>query len=477
MCSATASLIKSIAILLIALYLQLPALAAGDSQARHAIDCVDRASRKILLKDIELERFNIEYRKRASVQGRWRGPRYAVSQIGNNAATMAGLFAAVAVREPARKHPLERFYKSDGTTGYRDYKIHPDDLQETFVPQMVGQLVGAYGSAVELGINKYHDRQARKLGLDHKSALAKAEAFKEEIELLFEERRKAVVQCSAHLSPAEVELLAAQEAVLADLCDLSFHEFVRFYVSTRRFRAFQDSLYVLDISKNWVGAVGNLVAIVGLDKKKPHYVGGAGVCTLISGTLIAANPLISRGVGKITGALALRKAKHLLNDDGARDVDRLEADRNRLAGLLRELGEQSDVVEQVVGIDAINHEHSRLCSKKYDLALRELRQGTRAATENVLTGAIVGGTKMTLGICAMVAGYSSFRRPLRANELLEDGSLVYGIGNAVGLADNTRIQLRNEYERFKNSRERLLPGQVLDDHLTQLDVLAEKLKQ
>jgi len=192
--------------------------------------------------------------------------------------------------------------------------------------------------------------------------------------------------------------------------------------------------------------------------------------------LIAANPVISRGVGKITGVLAERKSRHLLNDDGARDVARLEADRVRLASLLGEFGEQCDVVEQVVQIDAINHEHSRLCSKKYELALRELRQGTRAATENVVTGAIVGGTKMTLGICAMVAGYSSFRRPLRANELLEDGSLVYGIGTAVGLADNTRIQVRNEYERWKNSRERLLPGQVLDDHLTQLDVLAEKLK-
>lgn len=418
---------------------------------------IKKVTRQLLLKEIELERFNIDYRRHASVQGRWRGPRYYLSQAGNNAATMAGLFDAVAIREDERPSRIA--------------------LENSFVPQMVGQFVAAGGSATELLVNKYHDRQARSLSLDSKGALRRARRFKEEIRTLLKERGRLIdgAVSTGSLSKKDTELLQAEELVLIDLTRISLHEFVKFYVGARRFRWFQDSLYVVDIAKNVVGAAGNIVAIEGLKRGKPPYAGHAGVLVLTSGALIAINPIFSRGVGKVAGMLSRRQCRDLVLDDAT--TDEIDLDQH-LDAFARALGAASDETELSAELKEILDVHQEQCDlfkKKNEMAVRELRQGTRAATENVLAGFVVGSTKVTLGILAMVAGYHHHHRPRHANQLLEDGSIVYGIGNAFGLADNTRIQIRNEYERHKLKKERLLPAQILEDHLNSLDRIEKTL--
>lgn len=386
---------------------------------------------------------------------RWRGPRYFLSQAGNNAATMAGLFDAVAIREDERPSRIA--------------------LENSFIPQMVGQLVAAGGSGTELLVNKYHDRQAKLLGLDSKSALKKAKRFKEEFDTLLEERSRLIEKASSFLNTQDLALLTAEELVLRDLTRLSLHEFVKFYVGSRRFRWFQDSLYVLDITKNVVGATGNIVAIEGLKRGRPIYPGHGGVLVLTSGALIAINPIFSRGVGKVAGIISRRQCRGLVLGDV--DANEIELDRHldAFASALGTAANETELSAELKVILEVHQEQCDLLKKKNELAVRELRQGTRAATENVLAGLVVGSTKMTLGILSMVAGYHHTHRSRHANELLEDGSLVYGIGNAIGLADNIRIQLRNEYERYKLKRDRMLPAQVFEDHRHSLDRIEKTL--
>lgn len=410
---------------------------------------------KILLKEIELERFNIDYRKHANVQGRWRGPRYYLSQAGNNASTMAGLFDAVAIREDDRPSRIA--------------------LENSFVPQMVGQLVAASGSATELAVNKFHDRQAKKLGLDSKAALKKARRFKADIDALLEERARLIADGAGRISQQDLALLAAEEKVLFSLTRLSLHEFVQFYAGTRRFRWFQDSLYVMDIAKNLVGATGNIVAIEGLKRGQPTFVGHAGVLVLTSGALIAANPVLSRGVGKMAGALSRRQCRDLLLDDCEQVKASLDNDLEVFSRQLKQAQGETELAQELADILAVHREQCNMIRLKSRQAERELRKGTRSATENVLAGLVVGSTKVTLGICALVAGYHHYDSPRRSNQLLQDGSLVYGIGNAIGLAESTRIQLRNEFERHKFKRERRLPGQIYEDNLETLDRIEQSL--
>lgn len=452
----------------------------SDDGASDFYSHLDDLNRKILLKDVELERFNITFRKANNVQGRWRGPRYFLSQETNAVATASGVWASVVIRSAPL---LGKYYLALNSKGHIVQKRKLPfriGLEEALIPQMIGPSIGTLGSTCELGVNIFHDYQAHKMGLDPVSANKRVEAIKKEIVDLTSKRNALIKAGEGTIPQSHLQLAVAQGQILQDLCNLALNEYAKFHVGTRRYRGFQDSIYILDIVKNMIGLSGTIVAdYPATIAHRGAANAPAGVLGLVSGAFIIASPVIARLIGRAVASHAQHRLSGLVEGNESYDLAKLESDLARLRPLMH-AAEQSDPApalyftrtEQIQSLNELSTESHR---KKYEMSQREIRAGTRAATENIATGTVVGGTKIMSGLGYMIAGFRFYHNPIDSNFDILDGGITYGVGSTIGAADNLRIQLRSELQRRKLMKNHLLPGQIFADHLERLKEIERRL--
>ncbi|GEM_PF-545365 len=452
------------------------AVAPSPVVLRGQVGAIEALNRDILLKEIELERYAINFRKKNNVQGRWRGWRYFLSQEANAALTGSGLLYQALERQRIINVANDMVLDKNGKITYKQRTPIRARLENGLAPQMIGQIIGATGSSVELSINMFHEYQSRKAGYAPKEGIKRVLAMKAELEDLFERRRRLVD--SGALSAEDRALALAEEKVLKDITAMGLHEYVAFHVGARRFRAFQDSLYVLDILKNSVGAVGNGINIKGLHENHPNFNGPGGICTFISGCLIVATPLVSRACGKVVGTMHSRALRGVTAGIPQCDLATLEKDKEDLMQLVKARGVvSSDTCSaQTLALLSSYERQSGLRKGQLELATREIRSGTRSATENVIVGTGIGAAKMSLGICLMRAGFVYQHFNHKANSVLQGGTIAYCVGSFVGVGDNIRLRVQDEINRYKLGKKRQLPMQVLGDRLKALDEIETSLK-
>jgi len=442
-----------------------------------AVAEVEELNRQILLKEIELERFSINFRKYNNIQGRWRGWRYFAFQEANAGMTAAGLTKQLVDRHRVIENANIYRVTSSGKVSYVSNGVDRVSQEKGLLLQMLGQTVGAIGSGIELGINIHHGRAAHKKGFGSKDSINFVLALRQDIKELFAQRASAIA--AAHLEGNDLAIAQAEENVLRDITDMGLQEYSDYHIAAKRFRAFQDALYIFDIAKNTTGAVGNLGNIVQTHEQRPHLSGGAGVLTTISGALIMFTPLLAQGVGKVVAASHKRALSPVVAGISPHTVDELEIHRSQLNALL---STQSSAavpstcsIKSVALLSAYDLEASQR-RKQFALATREIRAGTRSATENTRAGLFVGSTKVALGVTNMIAGWHLTHHPHKVNSLLQGGTIAYASGAYFAVGENLRLRIVDEVNRKKLGARCELPSQVLAEKIKALDQLETQLK-
>jgi hypothetical protein len=455
-------------------------VATGTRVLRASVSNVEEINRQIILKEIELERYSVSFRKYNNVQGRWRGWRYFLSQEANSALTASGLTVQLIDRERVINRANVFKLNDKGELKYVQNSTNRVTQERGLVLQMIGQYIGATGSAIELGINYYHGYKARKAGYGPAHGIAHVLKLKGEIEALFVERAKLIE--SGNLDGDDLAIARAEELVLRDITDMGLQEYATFHASARRFRAFQDSLYRLDIAKNITGATGNLVNVVATHNRTPRLSGPAGVLTTTSGALIMLTPLMARGVGKIVELRHKRALKPILAGTSPHSVDQLDEHRAALAALESKF-RGTDVSQNTpansnksLTLLAAYDKESAQRRKQLALATREIRAGTRSATQNIGTGFAVGGSKIALGVTNMIAGWKYSKFAHKSNSVVAAGTISYMSGSYLAVVDNLRLRVVDELNRKRLGKRGDLPMQVLGDKLKSLDQLEASLK-
>jgi len=439
---------------------------------------IEELDRQIVLQEISLEKHAINFRRFNNVQGRWKGWRYFLSQEANNISTASGLVYGLAERSRIFKHPyvLETIIDKKGprVVGVLN-RPKRSKIEGSLYPQIAGQFIGAGGSMVELGINYFHEWQCHKRGYSCKQSVAKVKEIRKNIDQLFA-RREAILT-SGVLGKADTAIERAEGTVLHDITALSMEEYETFHISSRRFRAFQDSIYLWDVAKNSVGAAGNIVQVVGNHEDRPYLTGPAGVLTTISGALIIVAPLAARGWGKLVGELHKKHLKKELYRGESCQLLKYDLDRKALQTMVGEKLVRGQVVsERATALLATYEGNALQRASQVQLAQAELRAGTRAAQENVLLGAVVGTSKVCLGVTNAIAGYGLTTSNHRSNDVIVPGNITYASGLWLSAAENIRLRVLDEVNRKKLGSQGRLPGQVLAARLKKLDQLEANLR-
>ncbi len=430
---------------------------AGDRD--YCINRVENNTRQILLKLIELEKFNLNYHANVAKQGRWKGWRYFVSQEGNNLITMGGCITGMVER-------TSRFNSNR--------RLHRNTLETGNALGMAGQLTGAGGSTVEFLINGYHELEARKKGYGPKAAKEKVLAIRKEIDSLLIEREKLLSDLQKVCTDSKyIALARAEEPVFIDMRDISLDEFKQFHLHLRRVLAFQQSLYLFDVARNVVGAFGNREGWRANKTGNRTSNTSAGILFETSGMLTILNPFISRGVGKVAEKYEARRIKPCMEGVNPADVEKLAADLERVRMIAN--SPELERADLPLIRSAMYSQHEVGVRKQIHIEEAQQRAGVLTAAENVISGTLIGSTKIASGVLFNIAGTKYYNNGRETNIFLGVAGIVSLTGLGYGTAETARIQIKRElqYQRAKKKHE--LPGQIMKDRMAQLDEMEKAL--
>lgn len=433
-----------------------------------AVDKVDQLTKEILLKEIELQKFNLHYTSEVAKQGRWKGLRYAAFQELNSGAGLAGAIISVANRG-------SYLHRAQGVKRYAQESAN-------YVP-MIGAIVGASAAALEFGINGYHDLVARRKGFAPGVAVRHVQGLRNDIDRLMAERDALIaVEAGSPLHVGHVEIDQAEGNVLRDLRDQSLEEFQRFHIGARKLIAFQQMQYLFDIAKNTTNAVGYDFAYLSLHRKERIWNGRAGVLFIVSGQLTMWGPVLSRFFAKGVGEITRHKSRNVVKDID-KNVAVLESDLAMLNKLIHDGRAQNSMVANATTREGMYGDHQKAFADEIRAAQKKNAAAKLSATQNIGAGLFVGASKTASGVLFAIPGFNSnynsqtVRAGRVTNDLLFSASVVALPAGLFSMLDTLRIQVQGEIARHKAAKAGQLPGQIIAARLKQLDEMEANLKR
>lgn len=427
---------------------------------------IDVLTRKILLAEIELERFNLDYQQNVAKQGRWKGLRYAAVGEANSSLGLSSGIVTMYNRGSNLRSPKQVNVK----------------LQENAnVLSMIGSIIGAGGAAMEFGINGWHEVEARRKGYGSKQARRKVEELKAEIDRLLAQR-DALVAAEACVPGQEqcVEIDKIEGKILRDLRDQSLLEFQRFHINARKLLAFQQTQYLFDVARNVTGAIGSQQAYASLHLKDRRYNYNAGVLFVVSGALTMGGPIISRAVASGVGRAHKRSLRDTVADAEAGEVVALQQDKAELDRLCRGGNVPAEFTVGPVERSDIYGIHSKIFQDEVAAAEKARNNAKLIATQNIGSGLYVGCSKVASGVLFIVPGLKYNKNDLRSTTITNSdlfASAVVGLpASAYSILDTLRIQVKGEINRHRLATQGKLPSQLMAARRRQLDDMEKQLR-
>lgn len=437
------------------------------SDPNEAPNAIEELTRQILLKEIALEKFNLNYKLNVAKQGRWKGWRYTLA---NETASALGIAGGIIGTEQRGSH----LHRSDKVKPYVQERAN-------WIP-MLGTVIQSAAAIMEFGINEYHDYQAYTKGFSPGKAKAHVTELKNDIDRLMSEREALVrLERSAPLLSGRVEIDDLEGKALADMRDLSLLEYQRFHMSARRLLAFQQMQYLFDLGKSVTNGLGYDFAYLALHRRRRPWNYRAGVMFITSGALTVGGPLASRLWAKGVSEYQRYYTHKSVEGLEGKETACLVKDKAAIEAALKN-GRMNAVTNQL-DRSAIFEDCGKAFQDSVMSASKELNKAKLVATQNIGAGAFVGGSKIASGVLFAIPGYYHLYNVNKSqtagrvtNHLLFASGVVGLQASGFAFLDTLRIQVTGEINRHKLARQGKLPGQLIKARLDQLDSLEAKLK-
>jgi hypothetical protein len=428
---------------------------------------VDDLTRQILLKEIELERFNVHYTMEVAKQGRWKGWRYGLASEANSLTGLAGSIVSFVERGSHLRNP--------------DHVNNAHQEYANFVP-MIGNIIGAGAAVMEFGINEFHDVGARRKGFAPKAAVEHVRSLKSEIDSLLVQRAALTrVEATAPTLIGHAEIDDVEGKVLKDLRDQGLLEFERFHIGARKLLAFQQMQYTFDFLKNTTSAIGYEFGYLSLHRhdRKWNYRGG--VMFIISGGLYMGGPILSRVFAKGVGEMHRHRLLPTTQDAENSKLDQLISDHAQLDQLCKDTKIIPSSVERSVEREAIYGLHEKTFQDQIRDSEKKRDKAKLAATQNIFGGLFVGTTKVASGVLFTVAGVDyqgkGHVNNRGTNSNLFAASAAGVPGTVYSILDTLRINVKGEINRHNLVKSGRLPAQLAAKRLSELDTMEARLKR
>ncbi len=449
---------------------------------------IDRLTRTALVKAVEIQKLNARFRLESTRQPRGRAWRqFAYSEI-NASCTASGLAARMALSYPYTKTPATIYKwttvtsKAAGKTSKqmvlktsmaKGARPSGKFVEEAATTQMIGQIIAAVGDTFELSANIVRSIQAHKRGFDPQTYAKRMATTTSELDSLLAEREK-LIETSGALPPQELEIANAEGALLKDVRDLSLLQYKEYHSGAKRLQTFQNAAYILNITKNVVGAAGNVVNLESTHLKQPKLAGTASLLTAIAGGVIVVTPIVGRVSGNLAGLIDRRIASKNFVASQKREANEFVRDRQHLSELLAASKTSNADAERSVHAQIYDKEERLLIAQSANLA-REQKLAKSTTMENVIFGTIVGSSRITQGVLGMAGAWHYYNKPWINARYTAAGATAYEAGSIFNILETGRVRFTADQSTKKLRAQNLLPSQIVQQRLETLDEMEHLL--
>jgi hypothetical protein len=410
-------------------------------------------TRRILLALIDVERFNLRYRRDSAKEPKGKRLRYFLAQETGAATGLTYECVIIDQLQVGRRRPLT---------------INKNALDGGLKTVMIGSIIAGAGSGLELASNSLHALKSHKDKIDSQSANNYMSSHINQIDALILERETFLSQYASH---PHFRIAAQEGKILRLMRDAVIFEYSQFHKDIRKYRARENMFYALNIATNTLTAVSIQQGILGL--KNPDKNGPANILFSIAGAFTMASPLISNATGVVAEKAANRKLKKIFGEKKEFDYDELRTAQAEFAKSLKDI-DAKEVTRAVYRAGEYT-QSTEASHRLMESETKVMRYLNKVAVENSLFGPVIGGTLLGQGIAGTV-GYYKYHPSLKELDLTYKGAVsgCVGTGMAVGL-NAVGLVADLLYSR-KLSKKNLLPKQIIEERLSHLDQVEKQIK-
>jgi len=422
---------------------------------------INDLTNEIVLLEIEIQKSNALFRLESTRQPRLRKWRQFVYSQANSNMTEAALIGRMALSYPYTRE----------NSGRPDQRA----IQRCAATSMVGQLIAAGGETFELVDNFRNYRKAEHKEMDPGSYRKRVTNSVKKLDALLEKKEQLII--SAELSQEDLKIIKGESALLRDVRDLALVQYGQYHAGSKRLRFFQNAAYLISISRNIVGATSNLLNIQASRLRNNNISGYASILNLIAGTLVVATPVFGRVSNNLAGLVDRRVVSKDFADIEAKETATFIRDRLHYLETLHENGVTSKIGRhELERAEIYAGEESLLLAQEANIE-RERKQARKTTAENVITGSLVGSSRMAAGILGMAGAWKYGDRPWISSRYTAAASTIYGAGTAFNSLETARVCIKQELHEHREAKNGSLPRQVLQQRLATLDAMSKSLTQ
>lgn len=347
-------------------------------------------------------------------------------------------------------------------------------LQAGAIGLVVGQAIVDGGIAIEYGIDKLKDYQARKCGLSPGIVREKIQNMKVSLDSLLKERRDLISQLSA-INPKKRKSMELESEVLEDVRDLALVEFARFFSDQHKVKTSRNVSYINGLLATGAGGYGgSLIGLLAVTDKDPKLAVPAGIGFITSSAIVMVSP--------ITNKLFSRWSKKRTSKDIRKSLGELS--NESVSDLNHDLNLLSVSVNFTPTNDRQRHISDRLAVYAAELDMltqqvnREGNKKEKAATlfkDRLVSNNIIAAAKMTWGIMLIQAGSKHHDEPKTFNRRIAQAATVYTVGQSAWVGDTLLAGKRPKALKFPIGGQIRLPVERLEKRIERLNDIEQLL--
>ncbi|HEY9684794.1 MAG TPA: hypothetical protein V6C86_24665 [Oculatellaceae cyanobacterium] len=432
-----------------------PAVAADRDVS---VKIVNELSDQILSKELEIFQHGIELKLYGEKKKLWRDRRWFVYSLANSSLTSVGAFMTGAGRLRYANQPK---------------KAPPNLFENATIIRVTANAVSAGGTLVEFGIDAFDQYKARKQRLDARSEAQRVIQLHREIVDLLGQRQVTTRNLE---DASERKVYEVEEHILKDLLVAGLEDFAAYYDESKGRQAKRFARLLLVGTSNIVSGGGSLYSGVILPHqykdnpvKRVSYGGVGGITDIATGSGNILTPAVATVVdmaNRRDSDSALFKELGAAHSDELYDLKKHDQE---LRVLFKDRGvtvnDQFLIRQKAVDVifdilakhEKANADERRVAVRNFMLSI--LNSGVDAS------GSF---SKVVNGIGTTVGAYRYTRDNRKRFLVTGRAGIVYGIGNAFGVAEVIRDEATAEVKQASRKKRHALLSQQLTDELEQM---------
>ncbi len=443
----------------LALYLSVaPVFAHYSSSANASVySTIARQSEDILLKELELERYYIQYWIDAKKEPRFRRTRYFLAQQGAAAGALSQNIMLVS-----------ELGRNLGTPDRVSNRI----LKASNEVAIVSSAVGAGASTFELLSNGWTALQNKRKKRDPKTAANEFIVRVKEIDSLLQERSNTLSSCpESRIKQALLE----EGALLKHLRDWCVSDLTDIWADVKSYQAGNSAFFAMDACANWIIMASWILSLRSVDRS--NLIGPSIIMSIPADVILTVSAPLSSKIGTYLYNKNKKKLCQMLNAAPHEMSNETEVSIKRLELLTQGMDDSSRILTDTLAERlAVSKTWSNRCIQFIQDREEDIRHLNKVAAQQNIAGPLIGACFIEQDVADCFAYYNYTPRSDRTvNAVAFAGNIVAGAGSATSIGLTAWNYISEIKHRRKLKMTNTDPEQLLQGRLTTIDQLESTL--